>query len=66
MPNNKQLDIVDKLKQIADTKPGDPMPACLGSNEFDWAIPLSKICKEAVDEIVRLREFEWMYNDLNK
>ena len=60
----EQLDIVGKLKMIADSKVGDPMPACLGGDQFDWATPLSKLCQEAADEIERLREYEWKYKDL--
>jgi hypothetical protein len=43
--------LIDKLRQIADAKPGDPMPACLGDDPFDWFGPLSKLAGEAADAL---------------
>jgi hypothetical protein len=43
--------LVQKLRQIADAKPGDPMPVCLGDNPFDWFGPLSKLAGEAADAL---------------
>lgn len=54
-------DIVERLRQIADTKTGEAIPECLrgGSPAFvldtNWGVPLSAICGEAVLEIERLR-----------
>lgn len=73
MTDNKQLDIVNKLRQIANAEVGGAMPECLrapddktGFDSWHWGPPLSAICKEAADEIVRLQEYEWMYKDLCK
>ena len=56
-------DIVEKLMELATTPVGAPMPKCLrGPNNpdgrdlhDDWATPLSQICREAAEEIQRLR-----------
>lgn len=66
MTDNKPLSLVEKLQMIADAKLGDPMPSCLGDDPFNWGDPLSKLCGEAVKEIVRLQEFEWKYKALSK
>lgn len=39
--------LIDKLRQIADAKPGDPMPVCLGDNPFVF----SKLAAEAADTL---------------
>jgi hypothetical protein len=50
------MDITEKLKIIADLKLGDPWPTEIFGPEFgNWAGALSKICKEAKEEIERLR-----------
>lgn len=66
MSEAKPLSLVEKLEQIANAKVGEPVPECLNSDDWNWAPALSKICKEAADEIKRLQEYEWMYKDLDK
>lgn len=43
--------LTDQLRQIADAKPGYPMPVCLGDHPFDWFGPLSKLAGEAADAL---------------
>ena len=45
-------DILDRLKDIADLKRGDEMPAGWST---DWATPMSALLNEAIAEIMRLR-----------
>jgi hypothetical protein len=40
--------LVEKLRQIADAKQGEPAPACLCGGE-PWAVILAQIAKDAAD-----------------
>lgn len=46
-------DIVERLKQVSNLRPGDPLPDDLGPN--DWGVTISKLCADAANEIKRLR-----------
>ena len=45
-------DIVERLREIAELKPGDQVPS-LGINT--WGIELSALLSEAIEEIEKLR-----------
>lgn len=47
------MDILEKLQQIADAVPGGPTPEVISGP--NWGAALSKVAKEAVAEIERLR-----------
>jgi hypothetical protein len=52
------MDIVEKLTIVADLKLGDPWPEEVFGPEFEgkgWAGAISKLCKEAKEEIEMLR-----------
>jgi hypothetical protein len=52
----KEWTLLEKLAEIAGTKPGSSMPQCLGGpNVINWAEPMNMIAQEAFDEIQRLR-----------
>jgi hypothetical protein len=44
--------LVEKLRQIADAKQGEPAPACLCGGE-PWAVILAQIAKDAADALER-------------
>lgn len=57
MSGAAENDLVFRLRKRAEIRRAIPRP------EPDR---ISQILEEAADEIVRLREFEWMYKDLCK
>ena len=56
-------DIISKLREIASTKVGDPMPTCLRQPNAitgyellsDWGTPLAQIANDAADLIEKLQ-----------
>jgi hypothetical protein len=51
------MDIVNRLAIIAELQPGDPWPTEIFGEEINgWGIAISALCKEAKEEIERLRE----------
>jgi hypothetical protein len=47
--------LVEKLRQIADAKQGEPAPTCLCGGE-PWAVILAQIAKDAADALERAKE----------
>jgi hypothetical protein len=47
--------LVERLRQIADAKQGEPAPACLRGGE-PWAVILAQIAKDAADALERAKE----------
>ena len=48
--------LMDKLRQLADAKMGDPVPAfIMEEGPQDYAVPLAVMAKEAIAEIERLK-----------
>lgn len=46
--------LIEKLRQIANAKPGDPMPECLlgpDGSDINWGPPLAQIAKAAADAL---------------
>jgi hypothetical protein len=58
------MDLIEKLRVVGALKLGDDWPSFLSStpNGWDWGPPLSEMCREAADEITRLRRAQTNYH----
>ena len=49
------IDVLIRLKTVGALKPGDQPPEWMNAAGGSWGNPISQMCREAAEEIERLR-----------